>query len=567
MKRFHETKEYSFSTLVSNYKRFLIPNFQRSYKWGNKQVTDFFSSIEQNDEGYFMGNIICVLGTKVDEGRLIIVDGQQRITTITLTLIALRDYAKEIETTNTEEQDSIVGWISEYLKDRDKKERKDFYILKARKKTYNDVLSDLINNATGLKYDKAQMSYIRAYRTLKNLIEEKVKGNFSKLEEFTTKVLELEIVAIVLNSDKEVFNAFDGLNSKGLGLSTSDQVKNFLFSHAEKLKCLDEVEQRWNEMETDFEKTNPELITKFLRHLWIAEEKYISGKDLYDVIREEIQKSKNQKSLIAYTDKILFYSKFYLGVKFKSFAHYLNDIDKAPLSVLMNFRFLDNQQVYEILLALYIRTKKDKSFKPKYFRDILQTLWNFCLRTKYLIISPAAYERDFATYCKLVRESKSSEVINNSKDFFAKLRKLSQNKDQFVEYLIEDLTYVTEPTLVTYILESLISAKEKNIITLTEKSVEHILPQEPKEWGFSKKDVKDYVHSIGNLTLLHPDDNQKAMNKRMELKCEEIYNKSHFLFNREISINFKDLFIDDYKEAIKQRGEEIAEMVYKMTKI
>lgn len=568
MKRFHETKEYTFSGLVNNYKRFIIPNFQRSYKWGTKQITDFFSSIEENNENYFIGNIVCVVGDKNEENRLMIVDGQQRITTITLMLIALRDYAKEILINSRHDAEKAVGWISDYLKDRDKKDRKDYVILKARKSTYNDILCDLVNeNILNKKYDKAQLVYLRSYKMLKKLISDKVGQSYEKLEDFTNKVLELEVVAIVLNSDEEVFNAFDGLNSKGLGLSTSDQIRNYLFSHADRLECLDEIEQKWNEMESYFEKVNPDLITKFLRHLWIAENKYISGKDLYRVIRNQITSKKNQKTLNVYCDELLEYSRFYLGVRYKSFSHNLDLVDPIIKKTLVQFEFLDNQQVYEILLSLYIKYKSDKKFKPKYFRDISQILWNFCLRTKFLVISPSKYERKFAEYCTLVRYEKSIDILNKSKTFITDLRKLTKDRDQFIESMMNDLTYDSDSSLIEFLLRKVIECNEKNVITLTESSIEHILPQEPKEWGFSKKEIKDYVHSIGNLTLLHPKDNQKAKNKPMKKKCIEIYNKSHFKFNKEISSKYQDIFIDDYKEAIKQRGEDISEQIYLITKI
>ncbi len=568
MKRFHETKEYTYSALVDSYKRFLIPNFQRSYKWGNKQITDFFSAVDQNDQGYFIGNIVCVKGTASEENRLVIVDGQQRITTITLMLIALRDHIEEkMDVEKCSDLRKTIDWISAFLKDQDKKERKDYFLLKARKKSYNDVLADLIDGThLDKKYDKAQLSYCKAYRTIKRLINDRVEGSDSILICLVEKVLDLEIVAIVLNSDKEVFNAFDGLNSKGLGLSTSDQIKNYLFSKADALGCLEDVELIWNDMETDFEKTNPDMITKFLRHLWISENKYVSGKDLYDVLKKDINVSKQKKHLISYCEKLLEYSKYYIGVKFKNFEHYLNDINISPKEVLNDFKILDNQQVYEILLALYKKSKEDKSFKPKYFRDISQLLWNFCLRTKYLIINPSHYERKFANYCELIRNTESSDILNKSKSFFEDLRKLTNNREQFIEGITEDLGYDSNPTLVSFLLKKIIEGKERNRITLTETSIEHILPQEPKQWGYTKKEIKEYVHNLGNLTLLHPKDNDKAKNNIMDIKSLQIYDKSHFQFNREITL-YKNIFIDDYKEAIKQRGQDIAEQIYAISKL
>ena len=84
MRRFYEIKDYQFDNLVSSYKKFGIPNFQRAYKWGAKQITDFFSAVDSNAPEYFIGNIVCVAPHDASRGRLMIIDGQQRLTTISL---------------------------------------------------------------------------------------------------------------------------------------------------------------------------------------------------------------------------------------------------------------------------------------------------------------------------------------------------------------------------------------------------------------------------------------------------------------------------------------------------
>lgn len=563
MKRFYETKEYKFSELVDIYKKFAIPNFQRSYKWSAKQLTDFFSSVESNDVGYFIGNIVCVRPGTESENRLIIVDGQQRLTTISLFLVALRDVSLIYNDNNTVEE-----WASEYLKARDRKIRKEYYILETRKKSFRDVYESLVEGTHGAKrFDKAQYAYIRGYNILRELIEKNISGDPQLLEVLMDKVTGLQVVAIVLEADTDIFDTFEGLNSKGLGLSASDLIKNYLFSQAEKINCLESVELSWGEIEADFEKINPEWFPKFLRHVWIARNGYISGSGLFEVMKKKIKTYGNEANLLEYLEELKSDARFYLGVRDKRFSHYLIPIESLVRDVYEKFRVIDNQQVLEVLLALNARSQKDPNFKPKYSRDIAQLFWNYCFRMKYLAVSPSSYERIFAEYCKLIREAKSEEIINRSKDTFDKLKSLSRNKDEFVETFVSEISYQSDSKLIEFLLKEIIETREGKVITFTKTSIEHILPQEPKEWNLKKKDIKDYVHCIGNLTLLHPKDNEKAKNRAIAIKCAEIYDNSHFLFNREIEMKYRDLFVEDWMMAIDQRGKDIARELFDMTEV
>jgi uncharacterized protein with ParB-like and HNH nuclease domain len=77
--------------LCKQYERFQIPNFQRSYSWKNTQFQDLFSAITENPEGYFIGNVVALKPSVRSDNRLVIIDGQQRLTSISLFLIAARD--------------------------------------------------------------------------------------------------------------------------------------------------------------------------------------------------------------------------------------------------------------------------------------------------------------------------------------------------------------------------------------------------------------------------------------------------------------------------------------------
>ena len=99
--RFVDTKDYTYATLCSRYERFSMPHNQRPYAWKTVQVNELWESIIENEEGYFIGNLVCLNPSEESEGSLAIVDGQQRLTTISLFLLAFKHILSEHKETDT----------------------------------------------------------------------------------------------------------------------------------------------------------------------------------------------------------------------------------------------------------------------------------------------------------------------------------------------------------------------------------------------------------------------------------------------------------------------------------
>ena len=135
-------------------------------------------------------------------------------------------------------------------------------------------------------------------------------------------------------------------------------------------------------------------------------------------------------------------------------------------------------------------------------------------------------------------------------------------KEFFVKKF-EEIEYKSYP-LVIYILSSIARAKEKfeeKIYTFGKSNIEHIMPQEPKEWGLSKSAVKDYVNKLGNLTLISKDINSKMGNKPLKEKLE-IFKDTKLAINTELLSKFKQLdYVWEEKE-IADRQVDLAEYSY-----
>ena len=126
-----------------------------------------------------------------------------------------------------------------------------------------------------------------------------------------------------------------------------------------------------------------------------------------------------------------------------------------------------------------------------------------------------------------------------------------------------DIEYKNYP-LVIYILSNIEKAKgqtDEHIVNFTKVNIEHILPQDPKEWSLSKKDIKDYVNKLGNLTLISKKINGPMGNKALKEKVK-LFKDSKLNINKELMEKFKSLKYKWGEKEIEKRQREIAEYAY-----
>jgi hypothetical protein len=151
---------------------------------------------------------------------------------------------------------------------------------------------------------------------------------------------------------------------------------------------------------------------------------------------------------------------------------------------------------------------------------------------------------------------------DTSKDInllFNKLKPLVNNREQFLDNLLSDVKYGRDNKIIAKIYADLMIVDDPEI-KQSKPEIEHILPQTPTKWELEKTDIKDYVNKIGNLTLLFGEYNKEVGNEKIDKK-KEIFNRSNFKINKEISNKWSDEFSKDYKIAINNRGLKIAKQI------
>lgn len=586
MANFEKTDAFTLHDLCATYGKFSIPNFQRAYDWGNKQIVDLWSSLDSSDdEKYFIGNIVCIRQESEPE-RLALVDGQQRLTTLSLALIAIRDAYKDISSIKDPELKRYASQASKrlnfYLTDVNHEDPDDIFIrLELGKKEYQEAFEALIyedeelyeNNFNNKKYkslsNQAQ-KYIKNYKIIKKLTKDLLDDRGVKgLKEFEKKVKSCQFIAIICESENDVYKIFEGLNSTGLGLSVADLVKNSILQSMSSKSARETVEYTWMEMEGNFDKTSRELFPKFLRYHWMSTQSYVSISSLFESIKKQYIKNKESHEIKEYVESLYQESLWYLGIRYSSYEQHLNEL-KIVLPELVRFRLLGRYDQANPVLLLYLRKylSNKKIFTVRQLRSSINLLWIFMFRARFVSVSPSKYEKVFANHCKTLNKLKTTEDVESELNRFSKeLKPIVIDKEQ-VRGGIIDLEYSKDSALITHILRALLERKGPKSHRHNIDSLEHILPQSPeKNWGLKKEEVVSYVEKIGNLTLLDANtENPTAGNKSLNDKLKNVYLKSPFKLNKEIEKWRKD-FNSNPEIAIQRRGEELAIEIEKIFSI
>lgn len=317
MRGIQNTSTNNFSTIIGNNKRFMVPKFQRDYSWDSEQWDDLWQDVEtmiSDEDDHYMGYL--VLQTEDDKNYLII-DGQQRFTTVTILILAAIKCIKNFVEGGLDVEDNqlrIDNLMHTYIG------KKDSVTL-----VYDNVLV-LNRNNDGyfreyiVKLDDSRVRNLNgSEKLMKRCFEffsQKLNGKYSSGKDYAqyiqTVVDNLYFTQIVVNDEMNAFRVFETLNARGVQLSSSDLLKNYLFSLVDD-KCvhssrIDVLEEKWARL-TDNIKT--EKLPEFLRYYWNAGHKSIRANALFKTIRKEITSATEVFVLV---DDLYRYSDVYMAL-------------------------------------------------------------------------------------------------------------------------------------------------------------------------------------------------------------------------------------------------------------
>jgi uncharacterized protein with ParB-like and HNH nuclease domain len=272
-------KEFSFEAndqrveqILFSQRKFRVPRYQRPYAWGIEQTSELGSDLITNNEPYFLGSFVFCTENEKDEGYVEIIDGQQRLLTITIFIAVLRDLAKLLD-------DSLAG-----LYQRQDIAIEDRYGKQSFRVVPDDLLSEYFvkyvqSGSEDIKGSKPktpeEVRVKQNYEYLYDRLEEDLKrydsseAKLVRLDYFRRKVAELVVIDVEISRDEDAYEIFETTNARGVDLSVSDLLKNLIFKKIQPGKDRDFAKEVWQEITNNVQATDTEL-KKFIRYFWLS---------------------------------------------------------------------------------------------------------------------------------------------------------------------------------------------------------------------------------------------------------------------------------------------------------
>lgn len=534
-------------------KRFKVPPYQRSYAWEEEHVesllNDINEAIKNKEKEYFLGSIVVTSG---ENNRYEVVDGQQRLTTVSLIIAAIKDIFEE------EKDYEVVSSVkSDFLSntDRKTKEKEPKLILN---EIDNEIYQELIDSYSTLNASKfrgqSNKRLIASYQHSRDYLIKMCEASKDSEEELHSWLDYLEtnmkIIVVIAPDDSNAFTIFETLNDRGLELAISDLLKNYLFHRSG--DKIEETKSRWLSMASILESASDDpLVVTYLRHFSMARYGLIREKELFSVIKKKIT---SKKIALNYSTELSNGARVYsalLNTDHEFWTSYDNKVSESVSTL----NLLGMTQIRPLLMA--ILEKLDK----KHMRKIFQKLVAVAVRFQIVGgVGGGTLERLYADTAKAIHE----ERILSPDDILTAFKNIPSDSAFRTGFSIAS---ISKQKIARYYLRALeegsqSSSSESIPSTDTDRvNLEHILPLNPTPYWddfFKSDEFRTYHNRLGNLAIMSSKLNSTLGNASFPEKCQAYKNSS---FDLTSSIADEAVW---NKQAIEARQAKMADIAVKI---
>lgn len=539
---------------------FVIPRFQRPYSWDQENIAEFWDDVVRNKPtDYFIGSMVVY---RIDDRRFGVVDGQQRLTTITILLCVLRDALEE------EDQQPLAEGLHQLIERKNINNELEFVLQTQSSYPYfQDHIQKYGQPELEADIHREEKRLAAAHFQFKDLVsalissvkfdprntkEEASKIVRSSLTKIRDTLLGLKVIFVRLEDEDDAYIIFETLNTRGKDLALADLVKNhFTRLIKEKNKGLDHAKDQWQKLRETIEGSKVEISTDtFIHHYWLSKYEYITAKTLFKNFKKQVKKSNAKGELTAMLEDSKYYRSIH-EVEFGAWTKQENEIAGA-LRALMLFRV--RQQV-PCVLSL-VRAYRMGVIKKKALENALCAIENFHFQFTAITSqrSSGGISGMYAALARRIYSSKNSqEVADIIKEIKQKLSERVPSESEFVA-LFPELLYTNtlskQRALVKYVL---VKMAKSNQLALPgdwdDLTIEHIIPQARIDDGTHTEEI---VGQMGNLLLV-----PSKLNER--LKDKSFKEKKTILIDGGYPLPQEIISADEWTaELVVQRTEQIA---------
>lgn len=535
---------------------FNIPRNQRRYVWKQSNWQELFEDIilssKEDRENHFIGSVVLK-----DEGKkdgityYTLIDGQQRITTITIILMAIIKLFKERDM-----KDDFLGTI-DYIQVKNNKNK----LMPIITSEYHQSLKRLIEGSVNTEEDMPMKAFVNTHIISKKkdkIIGEAFTFFYDSIEEILNTVenanetllkirdavVNMVLVSIVATTEEDSYTIFEILNARGQELEDHELIKNYIMRYIQPIESRDDAKAKWEEMELKLGTSFGRYIGHYARHKYgkIQGDKTSDYRIIY-----RNTKGSNINNLL---NDIKLKSEYYM--KFIS-PEYIGDNANCTEYEYQIFKFFKSkrQEQFRPLILSLIHQKEMGNLSEKLYEQAVKYIYNFFVCYTLIGEEKSNKLQDIVyKYAVLLEENYTDDLL---KDFGKKLKSKIPDYEWFENSfknlgwsnhteMYKDEKNKKRVQITLEIIEKYVSQK----FSVDKFTIEHILPDSEGEQN---------AH-IGNLIPLEEHLNKRCENKSFEEKVK-IYAESNFKMARSIKERYEGKGF-----SIERRTKVMSKMVY-----
>jgi hypothetical protein len=520
------TRTANLQELIGNGKIFRVPPFQRDYSWQEEHWEDLWNDIQaligKPDDRHYMGAL--VVEARSDR-EFLIIDGQQRLATLSILALAVIARLRQLAESGHEPQANLEraqALRGRFIGEKDPAslvESSKLFLNETDDPFYQDYLVQLREPLNPRGLPRSNRLLWQCFHYFSKRLDE-LDQTGEPLAQLLTEVVgrQLLFILITVDDDLNAYTVFETLNARGLELSSTDLLKNYLFSRLKVSADLSALQRRWRALIATVQQ---ERFPEFLRYHLLCELPRVRSQRLFKLVRDRVKTGDDVFALMNALEKR---AELFAALADPNHGYWIENPAARPL-----VRELDLFRVRQMTPLLFAAWEK---FKPDDFVRVLKLV--SVLSFRYSVISDLntnALEPLYHEAAKAVLDGRAATPA----DVFEKLRPAYVDDTKFEQdfALFSVDTSGQRRKLAKYILARLETDASKRACDpdTDPATIEHILPENPGPgWeAFPEAYWSDAVYRLGNLTLLEASANRRVGNSDYAAKRAEYAQSSYRL--------------------------------------
>ena len=566
--------------ILSLPRQHVIPRYQREYSWEtDEQVLEFWEDLYKQInfnvkpitvKDYFIGSLV-LIGDDSKDTEFFVIDGQQRITTITILLSVLCEIGKELyKETNINDYKSFSDVCYSFIEGTNNENFKKFFKLdNETPKPFFQKKILYINKDKEIKPETLEEKKLNeAYNFFYNEIKKQLSNNFinSQLEFITAifnQVMRFQTVYITVDNRENAQTIFETLNTKGKDLEPIDLIKNKIFEILSDEHPSDTAREYWDKIKYNLSSREENTgLSEFFYHFWISKYDATPNHKIYDsFINSSVEKTKN--GLTAFLEELSIASKTYIQITSPLDTDWKQQEEwKAlrSLKILSIFNKTNNLKIPRTFLLSLITKYREKKVNIHALSDVLHKVALF-----HLIFSAITSTRLSGlekTYSKFAREISNCDNKLDSKKILEKVEEKLKTK-------LKDISYTEFEKKFSEIKFSNNITKDKKLIQLIFSIIEDEILKDTTELRTDSITLEHIYTQQKNTSWSHNIGNILPLSKELNEKCKDLSLRDKMEFLKKSELTQVKNFCKQYEnteewteDLSKERTKELAMIIF-----